>query len=209
MGYQIRHRLLQLAVLGLVVWLGDCRPSQASQITSLYVGGTYTSSPPLTYTFRGGYDGVAYLLTLYGNPASAIGRDAEARLHAAIWQVLYQGDTYQDSNSTIQPLFNYVRGSNADSYYDTYLNGVTHGLTDPNLWSTDTLSKILWMSPSNDPLISPNHPSNGYIYQALFTLAQEPSNLANTPEPSSLAIAGLGALGLIIYTRHRGKSTVA
>jgi hypothetical protein len=139
---------------------------------------------------------VAYLLANFANAASAIGRNAEAGLQAAIWQVIYYGDTYHDGSGT-HPLFQYITGSAADAYYNADLAAVYNGHpSDPTQWRTADVSQLLWTSPSNDPLISPTHHSD-YIYQGLVT---------SVPEPSTMAISGLGGLLMVAHALRRGAA---
>jgi hypothetical protein len=129
---------------------------------------------------------VAYLLVTYGNAASAIGRAAEGGLQAAIWQVIYGS-----------PLFQYTPGTASDAYFNAYLADVYNGHSgDPTQWKKADVSQILWMSPSNDPNISATEHS-GYNYQGLVTMV---------PEPSTLAIAGLGSLAIATHLGRRKKS---
>jgi hypothetical protein len=177
------------------VWVpGDYKNTLISKSGQEWWGGGNPISGFVTVPHAGS---VAYLLATFGNAASAIGRNAEAGLQAAIWQVIYFG--YMHNN---QPLFQYVPGSAADTYYNTDLAAVENGHpADPSLWRTANVNQVLWFSPSNDPLISSTHASSNYIYQGLVTTA--------VPEPSSLVIATVAGICLVACTLFPRRSAQA
>jgi len=152
------------------VWVpGDYKNTLISRSGQEWWGGGNPISGFVTVPHAGS---VAYLLVTFGNAASATGRNAEAGLQAAIWQVIYFGSMHNN-----QPLFQYVPGSAADTYYNTDLAAVENGHpTDPSLWRTANVNQVLWFSPSNDPRISTTH-SSDYVYQGLVSMVPEPSSL--------------------------------
>ncbi len=141
--------------------------------------GTGTFPGPITLTNA---NIIAGLLNTYGASAQAGGVTDQDALQAAIWAAVYGYDNSKGSGF-------YVTDSATYNQMLTYL-GLAQGTTTVVLTSAPTANPntAVWMSPG---IIG-----DSTIYQALVT---------TVPEPSTFAIAGLGALGFLGYGWKRRK----
>ena len=109
-------------------------------------------------------------------PAGATTRDQQAGLQAAIWSVEYNGMGTSPFNHTVT-IAN-TETADAITAYDTYTTNV----------GTASVANFRWLTPGG---------ATNFGIQGLVTV--------NSPEPSTLAIAGLGALGLAYSLRRRAR----
>ncbi len=115
---------------------------------------------------------------------------------------------------------NYLSGSFTNFTFDSYLAGVSGG-TRADLSATDPTATITFTSDVITALIPPSSADFNFtnVSPALhiatllgnstvgsFTASGSNSFSGSVPEPSSLAIAGLGALGMIGYGLRRRKA---
>jgi hypothetical protein len=108
--------------------------------------------------------------------AGATTRDQQAALQAAIWSVEYDGTGASPFNHVVTLASGETPGAMA--YYATYMTSI----------GSASVSNFLWLTPGG---------ASDFGIQGLIT--------ANTPEPSTLAIAGLSALGLAYSLRRKAR----
>lgn len=121
---------------------------------------------------------IAYLLIKYG--VADIGT-LEGALQAAIWTLEYGAGTVTaiSSEGTLTQMNNYVSEAQGAN-------------------TTGDAGFVTWLTPGSTS-------SPGTVYQGLVTITNEQLQTVTVPEPSTLAIAGLGALAFIGYGLRRRK----
>jgi len=193
---------------------------------TLFSGAVYTGampntlSPPLSTIWTTSYSDVGhrldYLLTQIMAPSlgqsGGLTADMAAALQAVIWSVANNA-TYTGGDSAqttyITDLLKLVgpHGSNGTTFTGT--SGWT-ALDNANTNSDyfQTSQQLTYVS-SREVLVvpSPSPPGNGPLqYQVLIGYNTSGVTITSvTPEPSTMAIAGLGALGMIGYGWKRRK----
>jgi MYXO-CTERM domain-containing protein len=145
---------------------------------------------------------VSYLIGTIWKGGAHFNTDQNAAMQTALWYVIQAGVHHVNTDNVGAP-----DGDIAKDYYNNLINLVTQGahgyaesfnLNGINSW----LSGIDPYDPSHTYggafLVTP-YPSNpgGQAYQTL---------VGYTPEPSSMAIAALGALGLVGYGLRRKRA---
>jgi hypothetical protein len=156
--------------------------------------GVPNTTPSFSYQGSGVGNEVSYLVGTIWQGAS-LNNSQAAALQAALWNVI--------SNNTGPG------APNNDGTALTYYNNLIYLLTDgksgtapvygswlasePQYNSTTTYGGAILITPTNAPA------GEGAAYQTLVTYG--------TPEPSSMAIAGLGALGFLAYGLRRRKAS--
>jgi len=158
---------------------------------TVFVPGDYNATTTtLTGIVNGGQvggstavsDQIAYLLVTYAASVAGQQNTAEGELQAAIWKLEY------GSNITI----NSVNGNSSAGVLTAVANYVTDAQTNA---TAGERADVTWLSPR----IS----GSNTIYQGLVT--NNPNSQSIVPEPSTFAIAGLGALGFMAYGWKRRK----
>ncbi len=135
---------------------------------------------------------IAWLLTTsYSSTSPSLTTVEQDGLQAAIWTAIYG---YGTSSSGF-----YVTDPSVFAQMQTDLNNTGSNTVTLANAGTAPVSDIYWMSPGN---------GSGTVYQALVT-ANVGGATITTPEPSTFAIAGLGAMAFIAFgLRRRGAMVV-
>ncbi len=130
---------------------------------------------------------IAWLLTQYALTATTTTK--QDALQAAIWTAIYgyntPGYALVVTNSAVFQQMQTDLGNNPNSSTVTLANA-----------GTASVSNFYWLSPGD---------GSSAIYQALVTANVGGATLT-TPEPSTFAIAGLGAMAFVAYGLRRRKA---
>jgi hypothetical protein len=125
---------------------------------------------------------LAYVLTQIWRPISSTATALQkADLQGTLWNLI--GGNFTDSNAGSTLAAWTAMAKNNDGY-------AAHGYVG----TTNFLSDVIFVRPDNNP--SYNGSGDPFQYQVLIGVA---------PEPSSMAIAGLGSIGLVAFCWRRRK----
>ena len=156
--------------------------------TDILVRGTYGTDVSNDGTVHGSLINnagqIAWLLDNIGPIATTTSGDAQEGLQAAIWKQVY-GANFSVAAGTSQGIL--------DAY-----NADIAALGS----NTASVSDVLWLSPYNQD----GTPAQGLVTSATNILSiSNFDNASPVPEPSSFALLGLGAAGLIISAIRRRR----
>jgi len=142
---------------------------------------------------------VSYLVGTIWQGAS-LTNDQVLALQGALWHVASGGGNFTPSTTDGQKIYNdllTLLGGHQLTANDLYLSALTTSTAAFNSGGTYNSSGIVLITPNANPYY--NGWNNFQEYQTLVSYS------ISTPEPSSMAIAGLGALGFLAYGLRRRK----